>query len=174
MKSSGKEKGFSLVELLVVVAILAALVTVAVVQYMKFIDLAKDKSVESDGHEIHKAIQTDKLAIQVGHKSGALTEGLTASSTCQELLDQTVATLVKQNKKNPFDQSFLVVRAIPDGANLRRGNIYLSCAKPEATITSTEFYLQTCICTESDCELTPIIPGDTSPLNEDICYRLPS
>ena len=46
-----KTKGFTLVELLVVIAILAILATVSVVGYTSFIDSAKDSNAETELHQ---------------------------------------------------------------------------------------------------------------------------
>ena len=172
-KLQSEQAGFSIIELLVAIAIVSILLSSAIYSYLLYVNNAKDQMVYSDGIEIHKFLDTDKLAITLGG-SGALSQGLTSDSTCRDLIDQAVVNLVIQNKLNPFDQSFMVVTDIADSANLRRGSVYIACSQPDAKINSPTFHLQTCICTESDCELTPINPGDSSPLSPDICYRLPS
>lgn len=56
------QKGFTLVELLVVIAILAILATVSVVGYTSFIDRAEESNAQTEAHQIKTAI-TSALVI---------------------------------------------------------------------------------------------------------------
>lgn len=58
MKKNTK-KGFTLVELLVVIAILAILASVAVVGYTAFVDKAKDSKAESELHQIAEYVNAE-------------------------------------------------------------------------------------------------------------------
>lgn len=60
MKKNTK-KGFTLVELLVVIAILAILASVAVVGYTAFINKAKESNAKTEAHQIDKAIESALL-----------------------------------------------------------------------------------------------------------------
>ena len=51
-----KKKGFTLVELLVVIAILAILATVSVVGYTAFIDKANESNANTEAHQVQAAI----------------------------------------------------------------------------------------------------------------------
>ena len=51
------KKGFTLVELLVVIAILAILASVAVVGYTSFLDKAKDSNAQTEAHQLETAIE---------------------------------------------------------------------------------------------------------------------
>ena len=53
-----KTKGFTLVELLVVIAILAILATVSVVGYTSFIDRANQSNSDTEAHQIESAIES--------------------------------------------------------------------------------------------------------------------
>ena len=53
-----KTKGFTLVELLVVIAILAILATVSVVGYTSFIDRAEVSNAETEAHQIESTINS--------------------------------------------------------------------------------------------------------------------
>lgn len=59
-----KTKGFTLVELLVVIAILAILATVSVVGYTSFIERAEDSNAETELHQIETTIQSYTIAQQ--------------------------------------------------------------------------------------------------------------
>ena len=65
MKKNTK-KGFTLVELLVVIAILAILASVAVVGYTAFINKAKESNAKTEAHQIDKAIESALLTLEVG------------------------------------------------------------------------------------------------------------
>lgn len=56
------KKGFTLVELLVVIAILAILATVSVVGYTSFIDRANNSNAETELHQIQSYINADLMA----------------------------------------------------------------------------------------------------------------
>ena len=55
------KKGFTLVELLVVIAILAILATVSVVGYTSFIDRANNSNAETELHQIQSYINADLM-----------------------------------------------------------------------------------------------------------------
>lgn len=55
------KKGFTLVELLVVIAILAILASVAVVGYTAFLDKAKDSKAETELHQIVTYINAELM-----------------------------------------------------------------------------------------------------------------
>lgn len=52
------QKGFTLVELLVVIAILAILATVSVVGYTSFIDRANESNAKTEAHQIEEIIES--------------------------------------------------------------------------------------------------------------------
>ena len=162
--------GFSLIELLVVVAIIGVLSVAGLSFYISYINTAKDQRVFVEGSEIQKAIETDILAARMGVTSGGLANNLKVDDTCQALLEKVVESLLEQGKKNPFNDAFLVQTSSPN-AELQRGSIFLSCAIPSAKISEEDFYLQTCICTESNCLVEPAPPVKTK-LDKTICYQL--
>jgi prepilin-type N-terminal cleavage/methylation domain-containing protein len=169
-------RGFSLIELLVVVAIIAILASAGFAAYTHYINLAKDQAVLSDGQEIHRAIETDTIAAQIGVSTGGLAANLTAEDTCQTLVDKSVEKLAQQLKTNPFNGLFLIQTTVPTPApgafaELERGTVYISCAFPDAKLKDDNFYLQTCACTESSCPLTEV-PVTAQQLDKSICYRL--
>lgn len=176
MKRVHRFKGFSLIELLVVVAIISVLALAGLTAYTQYINGVKDKAVLSDGQEIHRAIETDTVAAQIGSRTGGLAENLSAEDTCQTLVDKSVEKLAQQFKKNPFNGLFLIQTTVPTPtpgtpAELTRGTVYISCADPNAKISDGNFYLQTCACTESNCPLTEV-PVTAQRLDKNICYRL--
>ena len=65
MRKNNK-KGFTLVELLVVIAILAILASVAVVGYTAFVDKANKSAAESEAHPIDTSIEAAFMTLEVG------------------------------------------------------------------------------------------------------------
>ena len=65
MRKNNK-KGFTLVELLVVIAILAILASVAVVGYTAFVDKANKSAAESEAHQIDTSIEAALMTLEVG------------------------------------------------------------------------------------------------------------
>ncbi len=57
-----KTKGFTLVELLVVIAILAILATVSVVGYTSFIDRANESNAQTEAHQVQTTIESYIIA----------------------------------------------------------------------------------------------------------------
>lgn len=57
-----KTKGFTLVELLVVIAILAILATVSVVGYTSFINRAEQSNADTEAHQIETTIESYLIA----------------------------------------------------------------------------------------------------------------
>ncbi len=61
MKKGNKKKGFTLVELLVVIAILAILASVSVVGYLSFTEKAKISNIETEMTQIREVIRGQLL-----------------------------------------------------------------------------------------------------------------
>lgn len=168
-----RQSGFSLIELLVAVAIIGVLAVAGFFAYKNYIDAARDQRVFSDGSEIHRAIETDVLAAKIGSTTGGLSTGITSESKCSELLELAIRNInVEQQKINPFNASPLVVNSPLAQPLIKRGSVYLSCSDSDAKISSSEFYLQTCICTESDCPLETNLPVPPAKLDKSLCYHL--
>ena len=84
--------GFSLIELLVVVAIIGILAAVGVVGYQGYIDATKDEAAKANMNMIARAVKQDTLSISE-NLGGAtdLNQGLNADSLCSEQLDAIIA-----------------------------------------------------------------------------------
>ena len=62
MKTNMKKKGFTLVELLVVIAIIAILATVSVVGYTAFLDKANQSNAMTEAAQVEEAIKANLMA----------------------------------------------------------------------------------------------------------------
>ena len=87
----GNRSGFSLIELLVVVAIIGILAAVGVVGYQGYIDATKDEAAKANLSIMSRAVEQDNLSIKE-NLGGAtdLNTGITSSSTCLAQLDAIV------------------------------------------------------------------------------------
>ena len=98
------KNGFSLLELLIVVAIIGVLAAAGVVGYQTYTDTAKENTARGDAASIAKIIATDTHAItsKLGAQS-RFTENLTEDSTCLELVDSLVEEInVGQGKRSQY------------------------------------------------------------------------
>ena len=98
------KNGFSLLELLIVVAIIGVLAGAGLVGYRTYTDTARQNTARGDAASIAKIIATDTHAItsKLGAQS-RFTENLTEENTCLELVDSLVEEInVGQGKRSQF------------------------------------------------------------------------
>ena len=102
-----KNQGFSLIELLVVVAIIGILGAVGVVAYQGYITSAKDAVTRSDTQNLGRVVETDHIALtsDINAKS-SFAENLNGTSLCRDQADNLVYEMnTIQNKTNPHNPS---------------------------------------------------------------------
>jgi type IV pilus assembly protein PilA len=95
LKKKNGKKGFTLIEVIVVIVILAILAAIAVPALTGYIDKARDKGLEADGHNIMVALQsigTDIYAAQEDFPAAAVAgsaniPGVTPVKTFSEEID---------------------------------------------------------------------------------------
>ena len=165
-------KGFSLLELLIVVAIIGVLAAAGVVGYQSYTETAKNNVLDSNMNNTFKAATTDIQALTQGlDDTSEMFEEADADSddtvTCEEGAIEMVEFL-NLNYANPHDSSREVAaygNASVDGvsglfkssidAMDRQGIIFVSCNDPTIDITDLEAVrLYQCGCETSTCSFT--------------------
>lgn len=161
--------GFSLIELLVVVAIIGILATVGLVGYQLYIDSSRDEVSIDVGNFIDRTINTDVVSIENNLSARSeLTKDIKKTNKCWEMVSDLVTYVNSENdtdgKNNPFDKT---KGSLCDGVHaasgaaditLPRGGTIVYCDGLDTVAhkikLSNNINIRRCTCTESDCTLT--------------------
>lgn len=145
------EKGFSLVELLVVVAIIGVLAGVGIVGYQSYTESAKEKVAEANYNSVVRFIETELTLLNNGvqENSGALKNhtGSGSATACNGTGSMPRAATTNTNLahaivchfsslkfKNPFDNNDQVKTASAVPGTAKKGEVYII---PVATSENT-------------------------------------
>jgi prepilin-type N-terminal cleavage/methylation domain-containing protein len=189
------QTGFSLVELLVSVAIIGVLATAGTVGYLGYIESSKDEASIADAEAVNRIVETDSQSIDMGSSStSTLNNSITTESTCRDQADKIVFELnTTQNKTSHHDDScpfafngnrawnnlhhndtansvdyFAACTVTTNGGTIEvpRGRMMVGCTDPLATISSADYKLFTCLCSGNDsCTTTDVETDCTTNLN---------
>lgn len=156
------KKGFSLIELLVVVAIMGIISTVGLVAYQLYIDNTKDEVALDTGNFINRTLNQDVISLENNLRARSeLASNLTLEgSKCFEMVNQLVTT-INDEKDSPFnpDKGALCdgIEAASDNTissfTLQRGRTLVYCDGVDDSAHSVSLEnnlnLRTCTCSET-------------------------
>lgn len=150
--------GFSLIELLVVVAIIGILASVGLVAYQTYIDTSRDEVSLSDFRSLNEMLDIDKIAVDNAMSgSSEKSKNVVKTTRCEQWRDQVISTL-NAEKESSFGGTLAV-----DGNNCgsddnqstcetdgtksyKRGQIMLYCGNECSTVGQGSFLLKACVC----------------------------
>lgn len=165
------QSAFSLIELLVVVAIIGILAAVGVVGYQSYIDSAKQETALANGNQVARAIEQDYLSLandlstttDLGNKlvvgGVTLSTEVANSSSCFKYAEN-VKQYLNSKWNNAYDNGadyavnlHFTHHSSGVDTSLKQGQIGVQCANVCSGMKGN-FYIHTCSCTGSaDCVL---------------------
>ena len=194
-------QGFSLIELLVVVAIIGILAGAGIIGYQAYLTGIRVDSAVNQLTQIDRVLEQDFISGQaeitasseLGTDRGAIAttlDSLNSSVIDAESCEARAVAAVEElsdSMENPINENDPVAAygnvlstdtagAItgPAGFTFTPGTIVVACTDPSALVTSADFRMYQCVCTEAPCSFTSNADwaAATDPWNNDgLCAR---
>lgn len=178
-------QGFSLIELLTVVAIIGILAAVGVVGYQGYIDAVKKDTTVTNGRQISRAIEQDFLSLANGLTGTTelgdemtvagvkITTQVNASSSCYKY-SENITQYLNERWKNPYNPgtpyavNLHILHSVAGAStSLQAGQIGLQCANV-CEPTTGSFYLNNCSCAaDGECDLYNFTQADYNTYDTD-------
>jgi len=155
MRSVTQSAGFTLIELMVTIAIIGILAAVGVTGYESYLDAVKQETLEANAATLDRALERDYIAItnDLGGRSDASGDSVTRTMRCFDYIEEIRLGTAAANLDNAYDTSgYAVVNLHSASAQtnsvgfLKFGELGFGCYNACSKVGDADFYMYQCAC----------------------------